>query len=147
MTTVIFARHADIDLPPTSSDPVLNAAGVTRAAELAHVVDAAHVASVFTSKLRRTKLTAAPLATRLGLRPENAPPPAELARQVLAGELGAVIMVVGHSDTIPAMIAALGVVAPPTISEREFDNLFLVTVAGSGEAALIALKYGLPSVA
>lgn len=146
MKTVLFARHADIDLPATSSDPVLNAAGVRRAAELAHVVSGARVASAFTSTRRRTKLTAAPLANRLGLQPNEVAPPEEFARQVLAGELGDVIMVVGHSNTIPEMIAALGAVAPPTIDEREFDNLFLVTVAGNGGASLVALKYGKPSI-
>ncbi|MGH3879364.1 MAG: phosphoglycerate mutase family protein [Actinophytocola sp.] len=142
MQTVLFTRHADIDLPPTSSDPELNAAGAARAEELAHVVHTAQVASVFTSTLRRTKLTAAPPAARLGLRPAVAPPAAELARRVLAGELGAVVLVVGHSNTVPEMIAALGVTAPPTIGEREFDNLFVVTVADSGEASSLALKYG-----
>ena len=142
MRTVLFTRHADIDLPPTSSDPELNAAGAARAEALAHVVHAARVTSVFTSTLRRTKLTAAPLAARLGLRPAVAPPAAELAGQVLAGELGAVVLVVGHSNTVPEMIAALGVPAPPTIGEREFDNLFVVTVADSGEASLLALRYG-----
>jgi broad specificity phosphatase PhoE len=147
MSTVLLVRHADIDLPALSRDPVLNAAGVQRAEELARVVGAAQVASVFTSALRRTKLTAAPLTTRLGLRPSEVPPPEEFARQVRAGELGAVIMVVGHSNTVPEMIAALGVVTPPIIGEREFDNLFLVTVAGNGEMPLLALKYGKASIA
>jgi broad specificity phosphatase PhoE len=147
MKTVLFARHANIDLPRTTDDPVLNAAGVARAEELAHVLGAVHVESVFTSTRRRTKLTAAPLANRFGLHPEVVPPPEEFARQVLAGDLDAVIMVVGHSDTIPDMIAALGVAAPPTITDREFDNLFLVTIANSGETELLALKYGKPSLA
>jgi phosphohistidine phosphatase SixA len=144
MRTVLFTRHADIDLPPTSDDPELNATGTARAEKLAHTVGAAHVASVFTSTLRRTKLTAAPLADRLGLRAEVVPD--DLAGRVLAGELGAVVMVVGHSNTIPEMITALGVHTPPTIGEREFDNLFVVTVADGGEASLLALKYGKPSV-
>jgi phosphohistidine phosphatase SixA len=146
MKTVLFVRHADIDLPAASRDPVLNAAGAQRAEELARVVGAARIASVFTSGLRRTKLTAEPLVARLGLRPSVVPPPEEFARQVRAGELGAVIIVVGHSNTVPDMIAALGVVTPPIIGEREFDNLFLVTVAGNGEVPLLALKYGKSSI-
>jgi phosphohistidine phosphatase SixA len=146
MRTVLFVRHADIDLPATSHDPVLNAEGVRRAEELARVVGAAQVASVFTSGLRRTKLTAAPLAARFGLRPSEVPTPEEFARQVRVGELGAVIIVVGHSNTIPGMIAALGVVTPPIIGEREFDNLFIGTAAGNGEVSLLALKYGKASI-
>ena len=147
MKTVLFVRHADIDLPAISRDPVLNSAGVQRAEELAHVVGAAQVVSVFTSTLRRTKLTAAPLVARLGLPSGEVPAPEEFARQVRAGEPGAVIMVVGHSNTVPEMIAALGVSTPPVIGEREFDNLFLVTVAGNGEVPLLALKYGKASIA
>jgi phosphohistidine phosphatase SixA len=146
MRTVLFVRHADIDLPAMSRDPVLNAAGRQRTEELARVVGAAQIASVSTSELQRTKLTAAPLAARLGLLPSEVAPPEEFARQVHAGELGAVSLVVGHSNTIPAMMAALGVSTPPTIGEREFDNLFLVMVASDGEVPLLALKYGKPSI-
>ena len=54
-------------------------------------------------------------------------------------------MIAGHSNTIPEMIEAFGVPAAPAIGEREFDNLFVVSVVG-GEAALLRLKYGKQSV-
>jgi phosphohistidine phosphatase SixA len=144
MIVVLLVRHADIDLPPPpgSNDPPLNAAGRARAEALAHVAGRAGVTTIFTSPFVRTKQTVEPLAARSGLRPRQVPPPPALANEVLSGAAGAVVLIAGHSNTVPEMIAALGVPPPrPTIGEREFDNLFVVAVAGSGQAGLISLKF------
>jgi hypothetical protein len=46
---------------------------------------------------------------------------------------------VGHSNTVPDTIKALGIEAPPAIAETEFDNLFIVT---RGEKpAMVRLRY------
>ena len=140
MITVILVRHADIDLPPGSSNPPLNTKGRARADMLAHIAGDAGVTAVFTSSFIRTKQTAEPLAARLGLQPQVAPSPATFAQQVVSGTLGEAIVVAGHSDTVPQMIAALGA-SPPTIGEREFDNLFVVAVAQSAEPGVVRLKY------
>ena len=141
MITVLLVRHADINLPPTSDDPPLNAAGRARAKTLAHVAGAAGVTAVFTSSLTRTKQTVKPLVALSGLQPREAPPPAALAYEVLSSTAGTVVLVAGHTNTVPQMIAALGA-SPPTIGEHEFDNLFVVTVAGPGKASVLRLKYG-----
>ena len=46
------------------------------------------------------------------------------------------VLVVGHSNTVPDVIKALGVAEPVTIAESEFDNLFIVS---RGE--LVRLRY------
>jgi len=146
MITVLLVRHADIDLPPGSTDPSLNAAGRARAKTLAQVAGAAGVATIFTSSFKRTKQTVQPLATLLGLQPRVAPEPEDLAHEVSSGAAGTVVLIAGHSNTVPEMIAAFGVsaaVAP--IGDREFDNLFVVSVAGPGQASVVHLKYGKPS--
>jgi phosphohistidine phosphatase SixA len=143
MITVLLLRHADIDLPPASDNPPLNAAGMERANELVRVAGTAGIAAAFTSSRVRTKQTVQPLAARLGIEPREVSPPDVFAEEILSGTVGDVVLVAGHSNTIPEMIAALG--APPlssTIGEREFDNLFVVTVAGSGTANVLGLKYG-----
>lgn len=139
--TVVLVRHADVDVPARSADPSLNARGRRRAQALAQVVGSAGVSAVFTSELTRTMQTVAPLIVRLGLRPAVVPPPAVLAEQVRSGALGAVVLVAGHSNTVPEMIKALGAGPEPVIGEREFDNLFVVTAAGSGPAGLLRLRY------
>src|SRR5262245_31541725 len=104
MATVLFVRHADIDLPPASTDPSLNAAGKTRASALAHTAGKAGVTAIFTSSLKRTKQTAAKVATGLGLQPQLVGEPAQFAQEVRSGGLGPVVLVVGHSNTVPQMI-------------------------------------------
>ena len=144
-TTVLLVRHADVNTPAASNNPPLNAAGKARAKVLAHVAGAAGVTTVWTSTFERTKQTAKPLAALLGLQPQEVPPVEELAEVVAGGTGGHVILIAGHSDTVPEMIAALGVSDPPAVGHTEFDNLFVVTVHAPGEATLARLKYGKPS--
>ena len=159
MSTILLVRHADIDLPPASADPGLNDAGRLRAEALAHVAGAAGVTTVFTSTFARTRETVEPLLKTVGLEARTMPPPATVASRARAGAYGRVVLIAGHSNTVPAVIAALGVPTPPVIGETEFDNLFVVTLADAdngvegdaraavepGGAHLLALKYGSPS--
>jgi phosphohistidine phosphatase SixA len=146
VTTILLVRHADIDLPPATADPSLNEAGRERAAALTHVAGSAGVTTVFTSPLTRTKETVAPIAEALGLEPREMPPADVVAQQARAGELGAVVLIAGHSNTVPEVIAALGAPAP-VIGETQFDNLFVVTLAEPGVASLLTLKYASESTA
>jgi phosphohistidine phosphatase SixA len=144
--TVLLVRHADIDLPPGTADPGLNDAGRERARALAHVVGPAGVTTVFTSSFARTKQTAAPTLAVLGVGARQMPDAAVVAQEVRSGELGGVVLIVGHSNTVPEVIGALGVPAPlPVIGETQFDNLFVVTLGEPTGASLLALKYAKPS--
>jgi broad specificity phosphatase PhoE len=149
MITVLFVRHADVDVPPPIGNPdySLNVKGVLRANELAHVAEKAGVTAIFTSDLKRTKETAAPLAMRLGL---AQPLPVvsdsdveQFAADVRAGKSGPVVLVVGHTNTIPRMIDALAG-SPQSVAVQGFDNLYLVPVA-IGASQMIRLRYGSPS--
>jgi broad specificity phosphatase PhoE len=141
IATVVAVRHADIDLPPTIGNPALNAEGRRRADALARVVGDAGVDAIFTSQFTRTRQTVAPVAARLGLTPQLMPPPAVFAQQIHAGELGDVVLVAGHSDTIPEILTALGALPPPPITEAQFDNLYLTAVSAQ-TAQLLHLRYG-----
>jgi hypothetical protein len=48
-------------------------------------------------------------------------------------------LVVGHSNTIPEVIAGLGITVPIQIGENDYDNLFLVVRAPTPH--LIRLHY------
>jgi broad specificity phosphatase PhoE len=141
MTTVLAMRHADIDVPPAGADPPLNAAGRRRAAALARLVGGAGVSAVLTSEFARTRQTAAPTAAHAGLVAQLTPAPEVLAERVRTGELGDVVLLVGHSNTVPAVVQALGGPAP-TIGEREFGTLFVVTVPATGATTVLRLSCG-----
>ena len=82
--------------------------------------------AIYTTEYRRTQETAAPLAQSLGIRPEvvAAGDQRSLVAKIRAQRGN--VLVIGHSNTLPQIINALGISARVTIAESEFDNLFLV---------------------
>jgi hypothetical protein len=50
-------------------------------------------------------------------------------------------LVVGHSNTVPEILKKLGVQESVSVSDDDFDNLFVVIKAASGEVTLVRLKY------
>jgi broad specificity phosphatase PhoE len=141
-TTVLIVRHADRD----GDKDALTSAGVARAQELGHVAAKAGVSAIFCTKTARTRKTAEPLATALKLAPVELEPKdtAGLVKQILADQKGKTVLVVGHSNTVPAIIAGLGGQQLPDLAETDFDDLYVVTI-GSGspaEVSVASLQYG-----
>jgi hypothetical protein len=63
---------------------------------------------------------------------------------VLSEATNAVVLIVGHSNTVPQMITALGAAfSGPLIHGH--DDLFVVTVIDRGTAGGVRLKYGRPT--
>jgi broad specificity phosphatase PhoE len=149
-TTVILVRHAEKASAP-AADPALTPAGEARARALLDAVKDAGIDAIITTQFARTKSTAAPAAATLGIAPEvvaagGANHPQEVAAAIRR-HAGHTVLVVGHSNTIPAIIAALGGPQPPAICDEQYDDLFVLTVPAAGPARLIAAKYGERSVA
>lgn len=147
MKTVLLLRHADVDPPPGSAPDTLplNAAGRERAATLLHVAGNAGVSAIFVSPALRTQQTVMPLAARLGIATTQTPPSLQdFVQEVLSDVAGEVVLVAGHSNTVPQMIDALGAPSPDSPLQGH-DDLFVVTVIGEGEAHVARLKYGLPT--
>jgi len=153
-TTVIFVRHAEKAAEP-AGDPGLSEAGKHRAAELARqlvdsdVVPGLGVDAVFSTPFRRTEETAKPVADALGLT-INAYDAAdtELFIEELVKEYkGKIILVVGHSNTVPEMIGNMGASKKvPPIAENEYDNIYLVSIPWFGKTKTIRLRYGEPYI-
>jgi len=133
---VVLIRHAERD--PSGSD-ALSTPGKKRAAMLVSMFRDAGVSAIFTSEFNRTKQTAAPLAQALGITPKQIASNLNAARvQVLAA--GALPIVVGHSDSVPELIGALGGPADVEITDTEFDRMFVVTIS-SGSVSTLAFRY------
>ena len=146
-TTAFLIRHAErAPLTPANTDPPLNTAGRRRARLLVHVLGGAGIAAIYTSRFLRSKETAQPLAAHLGGLPATQIDEAAAIRDdILAHHAGRAVLVVGHSDTVPALIGLLSGHDTPVIDDGQFDNLFVVTVLGPGSASVARLKYGEPS--
>ena len=143
---VIVVRHAE--KADQSADAALSPGGIARARALADLLRGAAVTHVLTSEYRRTRDTAVPLASRQKLPIDTVPArdlPALVARIGAAGP-EAVVLVVAHSNTIAPMLAALGWPNTLTLTDDQYDDVFVLTPRGGSRAAsVLRLKYGRPT--
>lgn len=130
-TLIILVRHAERADDGTTSDPDLSEAGVQRARCLARTLADAGVTSIRSTNYRRTLRTAAPLAEALGLDIETYQPGDLPALAADLKSSGGTILVVGHSNTTPGLVTALGGDPVGRIAEDEYDRLYTVFVSGN----------------
>jgi phosphohistidine phosphatase SixA len=147
-TTVVLVRHAEKELSAISDAP-LSPDGEKRATRLAQMFGDnemfGRVQKVYVTNTRRTQQTAAALEQRLNIPGEVVDARTdsrELARRVLRENRGSVALVIGHSNTVPEIVAALsGAEGVPTIGEEEFDTLYVVSVPTIGKSSVLRMKY------
>ncbi len=125
---LFLVRHAErADAGgPAQPDPELSAAGRARAAALATELHDAKIGAIYVTEFRRTQETAQPLAKQLNLPITVVPAKdtAQLVEKLRATKTNA--LVVGHSNTLPEILRALGIANPPQLGEHDYDNLFLL---------------------
>lgn len=149
-TTVILVRHAEKAATP-GNDPPLTEAGEARAKALALIARDAGVTAIITTQFARTRATARPAAEALHITPDvvsagGAQHVQEVARAIRS-HTGGVVLVVGHSNTVPAIVAALGAPQPPPICDSSYDDLYILTLPATEPARVIHARYGAPSPA
>jgi broad specificity phosphatase PhoE len=152
-TLVIVVRHAEKAAEP-GPDPVLTPAGEARAAALADVLADAHVDAVLSTPFRRTQGTGAPIAARRGLTTEVIPVTggtpahaAAVAASIREKHRGQTVLVVEHSNTVAAIIRALGGPAMADLCDQQYASLFVLEVPAEGPPKLIRSTYGAPDPA
>jgi phosphohistidine phosphatase SixA len=146
-TTVIVIRHAEKE-SGSLVDPPLSAAGEARATLLSRIFgDSKGLGSldaIYISTALRNRMTAAPLAKRLGLVPIAASTgdPKSLVQRVLRDHSGGRVLIIGHLDTVPEIVSILaGRSDVPKIDEQDFGVMYVVTVPRIGHANLLRLNY------
>lgn len=140
--TIFLVRHAeraDSGAGGMSSDPVLSAAGRARAARLAAMLKEMKLTAVFSTEFKRTQQTAAPTAKAQQLTVTTVPADQTAALVDKLKTATGAVLVVGHSNTVPEVMTALGLTPPVTIGDTEFDNLFIV-VTGA-QPRMVRLRY------
>lgn len=139
---VFLVRHAEkVD---HSIDPDLSEDGYLRADDLARTLADASIEQVHSSGFIRTRETARPLATLIGLEIElyNPKDLYTIADQLKAA--GGRHLVVGHSNTTPALVEILGGdPGSPIEEENEYDRLYILTITKDAVSTVL-LRYGKP---
>jgi broad specificity phosphatase PhoE len=148
-TVVILVRHAEQDAA-AGQDPPLSAAGRARADSLVRALRGAGISAIYHTQFRRTTETAkvaadslhvptTEFATQAGQAPQQHA--AALAADVLARHKGRTVLVVGHSNTVPLIAAALGASDPPRIADTEYFWLYVVVKREGEPARLLVTRY------
>jgi len=152
-TTVILVRHAEKAAP--TGDPGLTAAGEARAQALADAVRQFQLDGVVVTQYRRTQATAAIAAAARGLVPVVAPTGSGVAAHAESVAAAvrrfpprSAVLVVGHSNTLGPIIAALGGPATSDLCDAEYATMFVLTMSESGAPArLLRATVGAPDPA
>ena len=138
---VLLVRHAEkVD---ESDDPLLSAAGKARARALARHLGTAGVKAIYVTQYKRTGLTAAPLAAAAGLKPIVVTSDArqEVVDRIRKDNPNDVVLIVGHSNTVPELLGLLGHPEPVTIADAEYDNLFVAVPNKGAAPTVLRLRY------
>ena len=147
-TTVIIVRHSEkAELP--EEDPDLSVEGQQRAARFADILDEIDVIGgvdvIYATQYKRTQETARPLADRLKVPIEtiDAKNIKGLSRTILKKHRGKIVLVVAHSNTVPMYVAELGgSKRVPLIDEKEYSNIYIVSIPWFGKTKTLRLKFG-----
>lgn len=136
-STIFIVRHAE--KTDATKDPDLSEPGRARAEALAKTLRDANVTAIYATEFKRTQQTAAPLAKALGITMTTLPAKDNAALMAKLRASNGNALVVGHGDTIPDLIKALGISDPINIAENDYDNLFAVVL--DQKPHLIRLHY------
>ncbi|MBV9883154.1 MAG: histidine phosphatase family protein [Sphingomonadaceae bacterium] len=126
---VYVMRH--LNTPAGQADPDLLPEGQRAAEALAAWFRDERPVAIYVTDYKRTRETVAPLAARLGLTPIVYDPrdtPGLVAR-IRAGH--GPVLVVGHSNTVPEVIAALGGTPPAQLGHEDFGDIWRVAPGGA----------------
>lgn len=133
MTTVLLMRHAEYE----------EDAALKRADILANVAENAGIKAIYTKDIERFQRTVRPLAQRLDLTPSTYQDIKEVVTAVQEDHYGEAVLIVGHSDTVPEIIDALGGDGTScSIGSEEYDNLYIVTICRLDKVKVVKLQYG-----
>jgi phosphohistidine phosphatase SixA len=135
-SAIYLVRHGE---KLAGQDPDLSPRGLERARHVAAILHRAGITAIFSTKTVRTQQTAAPLAQQTGLSVQLYDPlaPRALVEQVRG--LTGVVVVVGHSNTLPELVRLFGGAPGSDIADDEFDRLYQLLPGADGQVRTILL--------
>ena len=146
VTKIFIVRHADRD---GNLDALKSPQGINRIKELKRVLFNTGIDSIYSTNTNRTRATAEPLASSLGITTALYSNSSQVIDTILKKHLNKEILVVGHSNTVDSLIRRCGCPGIGNIPDTQFDNLYLVIVTrptkpllARRRCDLLKMKYG-----
>jgi broad specificity phosphatase PhoE len=134
----VVVRHAEKAVDG-SHDPALSDQGRARAQALAQRLAAAPLVAAYATEFQRTQQTAQPAAAMQHLAVTTyaaAMPAADLAAILRVRHASGTVLVVGHSNTVPDIVAALCDCPVTPLGEGDFDAVYTVHGDADGHGVL-----------
>ena len=135
-------RHAEKEA--AGDDPALTAAGRGMAQDWSRMLKGSGIKAVINTDARRSRETGNIIATALGVEQVEVPMAdiAGLLDLLTFDYDGQIVLIVAHTETIPAILSRMGVQEKVEIADDDYRRLFLVMGAANDERTLV--KLGLP---
>ena len=118
-------RH--LDTPKGERDPDLLPAGAAKAKALVAWFEGKPLAAIFATPYRRTQQTAAGIAAARELTVETYDPADTDALIARVKAVAGPVLIVGHSNTVPDIVAALGGERPGALAHEDFGDLWIIS--------------------
>ena len=141
--TFVVVRHAEKS-SDDARDPSLSEAGKARAQSLTRLLEGAPLSAAYATGYRRTQQTAQPAADAHGIKItiyDAQIPATALASQLRAAHAHGTVLVVGHSNTVPEIVAALSGQPVEAMSDEQYDLVYRVRIGSDGRAMLARDRY------
>jgi broad specificity phosphatase PhoE len=135
---VFIVRHAE-KANTGGKDPELSVQGQKRAEALANILKDSQIAAVFVTEFKRTQETAAPTARTAHVSPTVIPANDIAVIVEKLRTLNGNALVVGHGNTIPDLLRALGIATAVSIPEDDYAEIFVVLLGDAPR--LLRLHY------
>ena len=135
VSSFYFIRHAEKDTSnPADRDPDLVMEGVLRAARWSSIFNRIDFDIIYSTDYKRTRNTALPIAEQKKLPLTFYSPNGFDSVDFVKNNFGKTVLIVGHSNTVPAMVNALiGEKQYKQIKEINYTNLYIINITESGE--------------
>ncbi|MGH9671155.1 MAG: SixA phosphatase family protein, partial [Terriglobales bacterium] len=140
---IFLVRHAEKLYDSDETYIPLSKDGQARAEALARLLKDAGITAIYSTQTVRTLSTVRPLSLALQLKvtvadQRNAD---GLVARIRKQNAKDIVLVVGHANTVPEILRALGYPEEVRIAANEFDNLFVVLPNGSNPPTVLRLRY------
>ncbi|MEM6895240.1 MAG: phosphoglycerate mutase family protein [Bacteroidota bacterium] len=139
VSTFYFIRHAEKDRTDSSNaDPELNQDGLGRAIKWAEVFDPVMLDAIYSTNYERTSMTAAPTSVKKEIEIEYFDYATLNVANFLETNEGRNVLVVGHSNTTPAMAnQVLGEEYYQPMADDDNSSLFVVRIIGDKATSFV----------
>jgi phosphohistidine phosphatase SixA len=146
---ILLVRHAEKATDSNEPGVSLSEAGRARAVHLERMLAGAGITAIYATETDRARQTAEPLARALKLEVKTYSPrdaSGKLAPRLLLDRLkrddaSGTVLVVGHQNTVPDLLAALGHIEKVDIADKQFDDLFVIVPKAEAPPTVLRLKY------